>query len=141
MYLYNDCRTGMECDSPSYLHECQRLLEVNERETLEKISRLFSYIYEDIYAQGYLFSMRLYRNNHKTRVLVTLIDFFFTSQASISLSSYLYHIRVSMNTASFALLVLFSFKLEVNGNTFFFPSEFPLRDETLDNKNKNGQIL
>ena len=36
----------------------------------------------------------------------------------------------------------FSFKLEVNGSIFiFFLSEFPLGDKTLDNEDKNEQIL
>lgn len=57
-----------------------------------------------------------------TRVQMTLIDFFFTSQVSISLPFYLYHVGSSMNTASFPPTVLFSFTLEVNGNTYFvFP--------------------
>lgn len=49
-----------------------------------------------------------------------------------------------MNTASFFFypLVLSSFKLEVNGDILiFFLSEFPLGDKTLDNEDKNEQIL
>lgn len=53
------------------------VIEVNEKEMLEKISRLFSHIYDNIYARGYLFRMGLYLNNHKTRIHMTLVDPFF----------------------------------------------------------------
>ena len=51
--------------------------------------------------------MELYLNIHKIRVQMTLVDFFSSFQSSINLSFYLYHIRVSMNTASFFYPVVF----------------------------------
>lgn len=100
MYLYNDWRivTGVW---PSFIFALipKIVREVNEKEMLGKISRLFSYICKSIWEQGYLFSIGLYLKSHKTGAHMTLINFFyyyyyFFFTSSTSPSSQIQHLSI-----------------------------------------------
>lgn len=88
---------------------------------LGKMSRSFSYIYGGIYDKIIYLAWDCILTT--TRVQMTLIDFFSLLRFPLVFLFILYHIRISMNIASFSPMVLFSFKLEVNGSTYIF---FPL---------------
>lgn len=67
MYLYNDWRAGIAVWQSFIFALIPKIVrQVNDKEMLGKISRLFSYIYESICAQGYLFSIGLHLKSHQT---------------------------------------------------------------------------
>jgi hypothetical protein len=133
MYLYNDWRivTGVW---PSFIFALipKTVREVNEKEMLGKIWRLFSYICKSIWEQGYLFSIGLYLKSHKTGAHMTLINFFYYYYFFFLLLAH-HHLHKYSIWASVIPWYIYEF----SGDFFFL---LPIGERTLENKDKNAQF-